>query len=36
MHSYIAWGLLFLVAGHIGMAFIHQFIIKDGTLKRMM
>lgn len=36
LHSYIAWGLLFLVAGHIGMAFIHQFIIKDGTLKRMM
>lgn len=36
LHSYIAWALLFLVAGHIGMALIHHFVKKDGTLKRML
>lgn len=36
LHPYIAWTLLVLIAGHIVMAFVHQFIKKDGLLQRML
>ncbi|MFX3762234.1 cytochrome b/b6 domain-containing protein [Streptococcus suis] len=32
----MAWTLLVLIAGHIVMAFVHQFIKKDGLLQRML
>lgn len=35
-HYYLAYGTLALVAVHAGAAFKHQFINKDGTLKRML
>lgn len=34
-HGNIAWALLFLTLTHIVMAFYHQFVRRDGTLKRM-
>lgn len=34
-HGTIAWALLFLTLAHIVMAFYHQFVRRDGTLKRM-
>lgn len=34
LHSSIAWLLLIMVVGHIGMALIHHFVKKDGTLQR--
>ncbi|MBK1698659.1 cytochrome b [Rhodovibrio salinarum] len=35
LHSPLAWGLSALVVGHITMALVHQFVVRDGTLKRM-
>lgn len=35
LHSPIAWSLLILVVGHIGMALVHHFVKKDGVLRRM-
>lgn len=34
LHSPIAWLFLVLVIGHIGAALYHQFVLKDGTLRR--
>lgn len=34
-HSKLAWVLLALIAGHIFMALVHSFILKDDTLRRM-
>lgn len=34
LHSPIAWLLLVLTAGHIGMALLHQFVQKDGVMRR--
>lgn len=34
LHSPVAWLLLILVAGHIGMALLHHFLWKDDTLRR--
>lgn len=36
LHSPIAWILLIMIAGHIGMALLHQFVKKDGVLRRML
>jgi cytochrome b561 len=35
LHSPIAWLLVLLVLGHIGIALIHHFIKRDDTLRRM-
>lgn len=35
LHSPIAWIMLALIAGHIGMALLHHFVKKDGVLQRM-
>nr|WP_275944057.1 cytochrome b [Azomonas macrocytogenes] len=35
LHTPIAWCFLGLVTGHVLLALYHQFIMKDGTLKRM-
>lgn len=35
LHSPIAWILLVLIVGHIGIALYHHFIRKDGVLQRM-
>jgi cytochrome b561 len=35
-HAPIAWLLLILAIGHIGMALIHHFIKRDDTLRRML
>src|SRR5690606_31194716 len=35
LHSPIAWILLILILGHIGIALVHGFIKKDGVLQRM-
>lgn len=35
LHSPIAWLLLILTLGHIGMALLHHFIKKDDVLRRM-
>lgn len=36
LHSPVAWLLLIMVIGHVGIALIHQFVKKDGTLDRML
>lgn len=36
VHSLIAWVLLILVVGHVGIALLHHFVKKDGVLKRML
>ncbi len=36
VHFYLAYATLFLVIGHGGAAIKHQFIDKDGTLRRML
>lgn len=36
VHFYLAYGTLFLVAGHAGAALKHHFINRDDTLKRML
>lgn len=35
LHSPIAWGLLVMVIGHVGIALLHHFVKKDGVLRRM-
>jgi cytochrome b561 len=35
LHSPIAWTLLFLIAGHIGITLVHRFVWRDDVLKRM-
>ena len=35
LHSRIAWLLVIMIVGHIGMALVHHFIKKDGLLRRM-
>src|SRR5690606_12014462 len=36
VHSLIAWTLLILVVGHVGMALLPQLVKKDGVLRRML
>lgn len=36
VHSPLAWLLLIMVVAHIGIALVHQFVKKDGVLKRML
>lgn len=36
LHSPIAWALLILTIGHIGMALVHHFVKKDSVLRRML
>ena len=36
LHSPIAWLLLVMVIGHIGIALLHHFVKKDGVLQRML
>jgi len=35
VHGILGWVLLAAIMGHIVMALVHQFVWKDGTLKRM-
>lgn len=35
LHSPIAWLLLVMIVGHIGIALLHHFVRKDGVLRRM-
>ncbi|MFB9136854.1 cytochrome b [Vibrio olivae] len=35
IHSYAAWGLIILAAGHAAAALKHHFINKDNTLRKM-
>ena len=35
LHSPIAWMLLVMIVGHIGMAFVHHVLRKDDVLRRM-
>ena len=35
LHSPLAWFLLVMVIGHIGMAMLHHFVKRDGVLQRM-
>ncbi|PZO74053.1 MAG: cytochrome B [Sphingomonas hengshuiensis] len=35
LHGTLAWLLLALIVGHVAMALIHQFVWRDGTLRRM-
>lgn len=35
LHSPIAWVLLVMIVGHIGIALLHHFVKKDGMLRRM-
>lgn len=36
LHSPLAWVLTVLIIGHIGMALIHHFVMRDDFLKRML
>lgn len=36
LHVPVAWALLVLVAGHIGMSLLHHFVKRDGVLRRML
>jgi len=36
LHSPVAWLLLVMVIGHIGMALVHHVVKKDNTLRRML
>ena len=36
LHSPIAWILLLLILGHIGIALLHHFVKKDDVLRRML
>lgn len=35
LHSPIAWFLLVMIVGHVGIALLHHFVKKDGVLQRM-
>ena len=35
LHSPLAWLLLIMIVGHIGVALFHHFVKKDGVLRRM-
>lgn len=35
LHGMLAWALLALIAGHVFMALVHQFILRDGVARRM-
>ncbi|CEA04614.1 cytochrome b561 [Pseudomonas saudimassiliensis] len=35
LHSPIAWLLLLMIIGHVGIALVHHFVKKDGVLRRM-
>lgn len=35
LHSPIAWILLVMIIGHVGIALLHHFVKKDGVLRRM-
>lgn len=35
IHETVAWGLVVVIAAHVGAALYHHFIRKDGTLARM-
>lgn len=35
LHSPLAWFLLVMVVGHIGIALLHHFVKRDGVLQRM-
>ncbi len=35
LHSPIAWTLLAMIVGHVGIALYHHFVRKDGVLQRM-
>jgi len=35
LHSPIAWLLLIMIVGHVGIALLHHFVKKDGVLRRM-
>lgn len=35
VHGFLAWTLLVLVTGHVLMALVHQWLLRDGTLRRM-
>lgn len=35
VHGVLAWVLLALIAGHVFMVFVHQFILRDGVARRM-
>ncbi len=36
VHSPLAWLLVIMLIGHIGMALFHHFVRKDGVLRRML
>ena len=36
LHSPVAWLVLLMVVGHVGMALVHHFVKKDGVLRRML
>lgn len=36
LHSPIAWFLLIMVVGHVGIALLHHVVKKDGVLRRML
>lgn len=36
LHGTLAWALLALIAGHVVMALVHQFVWKDGTIGLML
>lgn len=35
LHGLLAWALLLLIAGHVLMVVVHQFVLRDDTAKRM-
>lgn len=35
LHGPLAWTLLALIAGHVTMALVHRFLLRDGTFARM-
>lgn len=34
-HEFLNWTMVALVAGHVGAALFHHFVLRDGTLRRM-
>ncbi|MBT9383497.1 cytochrome b [Pseudooceanicola sp. CBS1P-1] len=35
LHGPLGWALLVLIGGHVAMALLHQHVLRDGTLRRM-